>query len=407
MKHLDAYADLVLAKGINVKPQEDLLINAPIDAAPFVEALVKLAYERFNSGTVHVNWNDATISRHKLKHASDQVLGDVPNYILARYDTMLKRGAAVLNISSSLPGAMRDIDPKRLRKASELTAPKVRPFDQKMYNELKWCVVPYPNKAWAKRVYPKLEEDAAYDKLVDAFIYMMHLDEKHPREAWDAAIENLERRRKLLNERNYKALRIRSRETQLEIALPEDHRFVGVLHDHKNGAFLRQMPDYRLYTSPHKYGVEGTLRMTAPLNVRGQFLKPFTVNFEEGRIKQIMTDQKDAIDRLFKVDEGASYLGKIALVGDDSPVANLKTYFSMQMLDANIGCHVAFGQADPKTLHGGNKLNREGLEEAGLNHSRIHVDAIFQSPDLKVYGIDGEGVEELIIDRGAYTGNYT
>ncbi len=402
----NVYAKLVLSKCVNLQPQEDLLINAPIEAIDFVDALVLAAYKDFKSGTVHINWQAPTLSKYKINYGSEKVLGDVPNYVLSRYDTMIKRNAAVINLTSNMASAMKDIDPRKMKQASELSAPKVRPFDQKMFQELKWSLIPFPSMAWAKRTYPKLSETEAAEKLKEAFDYMMHLDEKNPAKAWEVQLETIEKRRDLLNQKAYKMLRFRSKHTQLDLPLAENHTWTGGREYHANGSFVRQLPDYKISTAPHKFGASGTVRFTTPLNVRGQFLKPFTLQFEDGKIIQILSDQKNVVEKLFGVDEGASYVGKVTLIGDESPIKHLKTFFYMGLIDLNFGSSIALGHADPRMLQGGTKLNRTGLEEAGLNQSRIHVEGIFASPDMKVYGVLEDDEEELIMEKNAFVGAF-
>ena len=69
--------------------------------------------------------------------------------------------------------------------------------------------------------------------------------------------------------------------------------------------------------------MEGTLRATMPLSLRGQIVDDFHFTFKDGKVvdfdagvgKQILAD-------LLKMDEGATRLGEIALVADNSPISN-------------------------------------------------------------------------------------
>lgn len=48
-----------------------------------------------------------------------------------------------------------------------------------------------------------------------------------------------------------------------------------------------------------------------------------------------------------ETDEGAHYLGEIALVPVDSPIAQSGLLFYNTLFDENAACHFAFGQAYP------------------------------------------------------------
>ncbi len=406
MKDLNTYAEIVLTKGLALKPQEDLLINAPLEAAPFVEALTEVAYREFNSGTVHVNWQASALSKLKVKYGSDHVLGDVPNYVLARFDTAIKRQAALLNIVSHIPNLMGDVDPERMKKAAEQTTPKTRPFEQKMYQDLKWCAVAYPNAEWAKLIYPKLSEEDALKNLEEAIHHFMHLDEKDPLAHWDTVIEQVEKRRDLLNKKQYKALRFRSKETQLDVPLIEDHIWLGGRTPHKQGAYMQHLPSERLFTAPHKYGTNGTAQISEPLLLRGKLIRPFTVTFTDGKPTNVLAQDKQLVERLLNIDEGAGYLGKVALVDRRNKIAALGTKFFHTLFDENASTHLAFGHGHSLTLKDGRKLNREGLTERGLNQSRFHLDFAIGTPEMKIYGIKEDDEEELIMDKGHFVNDF-
>ena len=41
---LERYADLIVRKGVNVKPGQEVVVQAPIEVAPFVRTVVARAY---------------------------------------------------------------------------------------------------------------------------------------------------------------------------------------------------------------------------------------------------------------------------------------------------------------------------------------------------------------------------
>ena len=51
--------------------------------------------------------------------------------------------------------------------------------------------MPCPHPAWAKLVYPELDEDAAYERLWDELEHLLRLDEPDPVAAWEERVDAL------------------------------------------------------------------------------------------------------------------------------------------------------------------------------------------------------------------------
>ncbi len=408
MKYTEKYADLLLKKGIDLKPGEDLLINAPIEARDLVHDLTTLAYKKYQSHTVHVNYQDINLSKAKLAYAPDTVLSDVPNYVLSRYDTIIKRGGAVINITSSFPDSMKTIDPKRMAKAAQLSASKVRPFEQQLYKTCKWTLAAYPSDEWAQSIYQNVSLEDAKQNLESALIAMLKLNEDDPISAWTSHLDMINARIEALNDYQFKAIHFITGDTDITIALPQDHRWVALSHSHKNGEFLEGLPAERIFTSPHKYGANGTLKLTKPLVVRGNKIDPFELTFKDGKITKLKTTKHDEqmIKRLLSIDEGAAYLGEVSLVEPNPMFEDINTTFNHRLLDQTRGCYLTLGNANRRTLKNSRTLNKEGLIEAGLNQSKIRLDLIIHQDNLDVTGITKDDTHIPLMEDGTFL-NFT
>ena len=103
---------------------------------------------------------------------------------------------------------------------------------------------------------------------------------------------------------------------------------------------------------------------------------------------------------LLETDEGARYLGEVALVPYDSPISNSNILFYNTLFDENASCHFAFGKAYPTCIQNGAKLSKEDLEKFGVNDSLIHVDFMVGTPDLAITGITADGQQVAVFRKG-------
>ena len=64
-EQLTKYAKMLLAIGVNLQKDQDLLIASSIDCAPLVRVMTKEAYE-MGARTVRVNWSDSETDKQKF-----------------------------------------------------------------------------------------------------------------------------------------------------------------------------------------------------------------------------------------------------------------------------------------------------------------------------------------------------
>jgi aminopeptidase len=106
-------------------------------------------------------------------------------------------------------------------------------------------------------------------------------------------------------------------------------------------------------------------------------------------------------------DEGAGFLGEVALVGiDDSPIYATGLVFQNTLLDENAACHVAFGRAYVDRLEGGTTMSRDALLAVGCNDSRVHRDCMISDERTSVTAICRDGSRLAILEHGAWTGDF-
>ena len=86
----------------------------------------------------------------------------------------------------------------------------------------------------------------------------------------------------------------------------------------------------------------------------------------------------------------------------DSVISNMGILFYNTLFDENARCHLAFGEAYPECLEGGQEMEREELDAHGLNYSIQHCDFMIGTADLSIVGTTYEGEEIPVFVNGNF-----
>ena len=116
---------------------------------------------------------------------------------------------------------------------------------------------------------------------------------------------------------------------------------------------------------------------------------------DDGKIVDLHAEEgEEVLKNSIAVDEGACYLGEVALIPYDSPISNQGILYYETLFDENASCHLAYGAAYPCIL-GGNEMSEDELARHGLNVSSQHTDFMIGTPDLSIIGTthDGKAIE--------------
>lgn len=161
------------------------------------------------------------------------------------------------------------------------------------------------------------------------------------------------------------------------------------------------MPTEEVFTAPLKTGVNGTVRSTKPLSYGGNVIDGFSITFEQGRITNVSAEQgQEALEYLISLDEGAKYLGEVALVPHKSPISESGILYFNTLFDENASNHLAIGTAYAFCLEGGKEMNQDELTARGLSNSVTHVDFMIGSAEMDIYGITADGTREPVFQKG-------
>lgn len=402
-KKLELYAELIVKQGVNLEKGEMLAIAADIECADLVEAVAERAYKE-GARKVVLFWSNHKLGKMAYQYQSDEMLTEVPEYVVMSRDYLIENKAAYLNIISERPDLLKDIDPNKIKISSLASNKALERFRESTgSNKTRWCLAAYPNKDWAKKMFPDLDEDQALEKLWDYIHKTLRMDTNDPLAAWKEHEENLSRRSKILNEAKIKTLHFKnSLGTDFTIGLPENYQFSGAVEESYYGRrFTANMPTEEVFTSPDYRTANGRLVASIPLSRRGAIIRNFWFEFKDGRVVDFGAEEGyETLKGIVESDEGSHYLGEIALVGYNSPIQNLKTLFYNTLFDENASCHFALGRGFAACLKDGLKLSKEELKEAGINQSIEHVDFMVGTADLSITATKHDGSEMVIFKDG-------
>lgn len=405
-EQLTKYAKMLLATGVNLQKDQELVIAASVESAPLVRVLTKEAYE-MGAKTVHVNWSDSETDKQKFIYASDETLSTVPEWLAEAANGFARRGGAFISVYAADPDAYAGIDPARIAMYSKAMSQATKEsMIARMTGVASWLVASYPSAKWAKKVYPELSEEEAVAKLWDSIVYATRADQEDPVQAWKDHQENLNKRMRWLNKMNFKAMKYKaSNGTDFTCGMAEGHIWNGGGSLLKNGlGFIPNMPTEEIFSAPDCNVAEGKLVAALPLSHSGTLIENFWFEFKDGKIVNYGADKGvEALKGILETDEGALRLGEIALIPMDSPLAKMGTLFYNTLFDENASCHFAVGRAYPDCVKGGEEMNPEQLKALGVNaESLTHVDFMIGTNDLTITGITHEGDEIKVFENGLW-----
>lgn len=403
-KLLDTYAKLTVRTGLNLQKDQQLVITAPLDAVPLVRRITEHAY-RAGASLVTTVYADDVTTLARYQHASPEAFDVAPGWLFNGMAEAFRGGAARLAIAGENPALLAGQDPGKLSRANKARSKAYRPALELITGfTINWCVIAAATPAWAKSVFPDLDEAQAMERLWQAIFACTKADLPDPIAAWEQHNADLARRTEFLNQRRYRALKYKGPETDLMLGLAEEHTWKGGGGKALNGVFCNaNIPTEEVFTAPHKDMVDGIVRSSKPLSYQGSLIDGIRVRFERGRIVEMTAEKGESAFRdLISTDEGAARLGEVALVPHSSPISKSGIIFNNTLFDENAASHIAVGQSYTENIRDGSKRSKEELAALGANASLVHVDWMIGSGELDVDGIMADGKAEPLMRKGEW-----
>ena len=225
---IERYANLVVRKGVNVKPGQEVVVQSPVECAEFARLLVKRAYAA-GAGHVTVIWGDDEVSRLTYENVETAWFENVPEWQKLQLNSLAEDGACFIFVEGADPEALKGIDPAKPAAASKARNTQCSSFRHGLdFNINPWCIAGAPVAAWARTVFPGVADEVAIYRLWCAILSVARADGEDPESDWELHDATFEKNLRLLNEHRFKALHYRSDNgTDLTVGLPSDHLWAG------------------------------------------------------------------------------------------------------------------------------------------------------------------------------------
>lgn len=406
-ERLDAYAGLLLEFGVALKTGQDLLLDIPVEQRDFARLLAEKAY-RMGAQEIRVAYRDEEMD---LIHAMYLPEGGEMHIS----DRQMQETAQILHPKGV---SLAFLSP-RPRLYGKLPKEKKRVLDT-YYNEqrnivrnairrdrIQWCYACLPNREWAAFIYPQLVPGKAYERLWETLLDISMVRRgSDAKRCWLEYYDGLYRWTEKLNALRLDRLHFsNSMGTDITIGLHPQCMWEGGLpkENYTEDYFQCNLPSYEICTTTDRFRADGIVVASKPLYVNGAVIKNFRFEFKGGKVVAFDAEEgKEMLAYLLKTDEGSSFLGEVAFVEADTPIAKANTLFYNSLLDENAACHLALGCGFPGNIRGIDPKNEQEVRDSHVNISSQHIDFMFGTDDMDADGMTHEGRKVAVFRQGKF-----
>ena len=402
---LREYAKLIVRCGVNVQKGQEVLIYAGLDQPEFVAMVVEEAYKA-KAGLVTVNWNYQPLTKLHARYQTVKSLGTVHEWEKAKLQHYVDSVPCRIHLISDDPDGLKGVNTAKLAKGRQLSYPILKPYSDARNGQEQWCGAAVPGVAWAKKLFPSLSKNQAVEKLWEAILSASRVLDGDPIENWAKHNENMANHCKYLNDLKIEKLHLfADNGTDLTVGLIAEGQFCGGGETTKSGVFFNpNIPTEECFTSPKRGEAEGIVHSTKPLSYQGQLIDKFWMRFENGKAVEAHAEIGDEVlQTMLNMDEGARYLGEVAIVPQSSPINQSGLLFFNTLYDENAVCHLAVGMGFMDCLTDYHNRTLEEGRQLGINDSMIHTDFMIGCDTMNIDAICADGRTVRIFENGQWT----
>jgi aminopeptidase len=311
----------------------------------------------------------------------------------------MEGAALVFVLGDADPNLFRDVEQARAARAEPRRGREIV-HDQTSRQAVAWNIIVGPTEGWAQDVLGRPDPEPLWQEVAA----VARLDEPDPLAAWRDRLAALDARGATLGAAGFDRLHFTGPGTDLTVGLLEAARWAGAgATTYWGQAFVANLPTEEVFTTPDRLRTDGTVRMTKPLYWYGSVADGIELRFEGGKVVEVRADRgEDFLRSKLETDDGASYLGEVALVDGRSLIGQRDLLFKNGLLDENAACHIAIGSGYTEPIGGAEKLSDAERQAAGINVSRIHVDLMIGSNEVDVDGVNADGSAVPILRGGEW-----
>ena len=401
---IDKLAQLAVYTGLGLRPGQDLILTAPVEALPLVKRIVVHAYKA-GAGLVTPLFSDGELTLARYKYANNASFDKAPDWLYNGIGKAFDNNAARMAIVGDDPMLLANQDSDKIGRANKANSIAYKPARERITRfNINWNIIAWPGAAWAKRMFPELSGTEAQSKLADAIFDASRVNTTDPVEEWKKHNEVLRKKCKWLNELDFASLHFNGPGTDLIVGLADGHEWMGGASIAQNGITCNpNIPSEEVFTTPHALNVNGSVCSTKPLSHQGALIDKIQVRFENGKITNAKASKgEEVLLKILDSDEGARRLGEVALVPNSSPISQSGLLFYNTLFDENAACHIALGQCYSKCFKGEENLSEKEISKRGGNSSMIHIDWMIGSRHIDIDGINSDGSRVAVFRKGEW-----
>jgi aminopeptidase len=403
-KRLKKYAELIAKCGVNVNKGQEVIITAELDQPEFVKMLVDECYKA-GAKKVSVDFTYQPLTKSNVRYCSEKVLSTMEKWQIEKWEHQAEVLPCKIYLTSEDPDGLAGINQRKMAKASAARSKIIKPIRNRMENKYQWCIAAVPGEGWAKKVFPGVRTSVAVEKLWEVILSCARVTDD-PIKEWELHNANLAKRCEYLNGLGIKELKYKANNgTDFRVGLIPDALFMaGGENAQGSGIYFNpNIPSEETFTSPMKGDADGIVYSSMPLSYGGQLINNFWMKFEGGKVVEVGAEENESLLReMIAMDEGASYLGEVALVPYSSPIRKSGILFYNTLFDENAACHLAIGRGFSNVLKGYENMTEEEAHKKGINDSITHVDFMIGTSDLSITAITNEGKEIPVFINGEW-----
>lgn len=404
-QHLENYINIVVKIGLGIEKGDDVVIWSAIESYDVTRKIVKKCYA-LGAKEVTVDYFDQYVDLERIMNTPMEVLAKYPGYAFDEFSDRAKKGASVLMVWSIVPNLNDVADKKRLMTFMKAFNKAKSPlWKQFIDGTAVRSFIATPFLEWSKYVYEGVEEQESLERLWEAVFSVTRADQENYLEQWENHIATLEKVTNRLNELGIDSIRLKTGGSDVTIGLSEKTKWHSALLYKENGKpYFVNIPSEEVFTTPHKYRINGHLTSTEPVSYLGNYIDGIRFEIKDGKITSYSAEiGQDKLESLLKIDDNALYFGEIALVPKSSPIAKCDTLFYNLLYDENASSHMAFGAGYTLCIKGADSMTDEEKDANGINVSNIHLDFMIGDDELNVTAVLQNGKTIQIMKDGEWT----
>ncbi len=399
---LEKYAKLIAGSGLNVQKGQKVVIQCGLDQPDFVTMVVEECY-KLGAASVIVKWSHMPVTKLNYTYRTLETLSTVTPVERAEWQSRVDELSCLLWLDSDDPDGLSGTDNEKISKANMARYPVIKPYRDAIENKYQWCIAAVPGREWAKKVFPDLPVEEAVEKLWEAILYTSRVSDE-PVKEWETHNATLAKRCEFLNKYKFDRLEYKSSNgTDFTVGLNPKGIFCGGGETTlgANVYFNPNIPTEEVFTTPMRGRAEGKVVATKPLSYQGKLIENFWFEFKDGKVVKLGAEKnRDLLEKMVSMDEGAAYLGEVALIAYKSPINDTGILFYNTLFDENASCHLALGRGFNNCLEDYEQYTNEQCRELGVNNSMLHVDFMLGSADMSIVGVTAEGERVQIFKDG-------